>query len=371
MYLKKILTLQMLVCIVAACSTNKPVQPAEIIEPENVMLAQSTAFDKVKLNVSLTLFDPGLADDESDTSPFAQLRHAEGQYLPHVLKLTLDTSGHWGAVRLLPETDPTAELNIVGTILESNGVELKIQIRATDTTGRVWLDKIYTDFAMDYGYAMELNYLIDPFQDGFNMIANDLAAVKEQLSRGEIERLLDTSLLRYGIALSPESFGEYLITNDAGLVEIARLPHREDPMFNRVKSIRESEYTFTDAVDEHYEDLFHRMGETYIYWRRYSYELILGNRNLEGAGSRGSARAGTFRAMEKVYKAYREWRMNEDALREITASFDDEITPTIIDIEDRVVNLSGSLHNQYAEWRRLLREIYMTEIGLPVTPPEM
>jgi hypothetical protein len=75
--------------------------------------------------------------------------------------------------------------------------------------------------------------------------------------------------------------------------------------------------------------------------------------------------------MEKVYKAYREWRMNEDALREITASFDDEITPTIIDFEDRVVNLSGSLHNQYAEWRRLLREIYMTEIGLPVTPPEM
>ena len=369
MYLKKVLLLQMLVCFVAACTSNKSVQPVEIIEPENITLVQSKALDDIRLNVSLTLFDPGLPDDESDTSPLAQLRRAEAHYLPHVLKETLDASGHWGAVRLLPQIDPTAELQITGTILESNGVELKLQVRATDTTGRIWLDKIYTDFAMDHGYTMKLDYLVDPFQDGYNQIANDLAAAKEQLARTEIGRLLDTSLLRYGIALSPESFSEYLMTNDAGLVEIARLPHREDPMFNRVKSIRESEYAFTDAVDEHYEALFHRMGETYIYWRSYSYELIMGNRNLEGSGSRGNARAGTFRAMEKVYKTYRERRMNEDALRELTASFDDEITPTVIEIEDRVVNLNGSLNSQYAAWRLLLREIYMTEVGLPVAAP--
>lgn len=359
-----ILLLPMLVCFVAACSST----PARMVAPDNITLGQSKALDNIKLNVSLTLFDPGLTADESKSSPFAQLRHAEAHYLPHVLKETLDASGHWGAVRLLPQTDPTAELQIVGTIVESNGVELKLHLRAWDTTGRIWLDRVYSDLAIDHAYAMQLNYLIDPFQDVFNHMANDLAAVKDQLTELEIDRLLDTSLLRYGIALSPESFTDYLLTNAAGLVEIARLPHREDPMFNRVKSIRESEYAFTDAVDEHYEALFHRMGETYTYWRRYSYELIMGNRDLEGSNARGSARPGSWQAMEKVYKTYREWRMNEDALREITASFDSEITQTVVEIEDRVIKLSGSLYDQYAQWRRLLREIYMTETGLPITP---
>jgi hypothetical protein len=365
----KILLLPILACFVTACSSNQPAPPVEINKPENITLLLSKTFDDIKLNVSLMLFDPGLTEDESDSGPFAQLRHAEAHYLPHVLKDTLDASGHWGGVRLLPEIDPTAELQITGTILESNGVELKLHLRASDTTGRVWLDKIYTDFAIDHAYAMQLNYLDDPFQDGFNLIANDLATAREQLTPVELGQVLDTSLLRYGIALSPESFSEYLVTNDAGLVEISRLPHREDPMFNRVKSIRESEYAFTDTVGEHYDALFHRMGETYTYWRRYSYELIMGNRSLAGSDARSGAKSGTFRAMEKVYKAYREWRMNEDALREITASFDDEITPTVIEIEDRVINLSGSLHSQYAAWRKLLREIYTTETGLPTATP--
>lgn len=359
-----ILLLPILICFITACSSA----PVRIVEPENTTLGQSQTLDTIKLNVSLTLFNPGLAENESRNSPFAQLRQAEAHYLPHVLKATLDASGHWGAVRLLPQIDPTAELQIAATIVESNGVELKLQLRAWDTTGRVWLDSIYSDLAIDHAYAMKLSYLDDPFQDVFNRIANDLAAVKNQLTEREMNRLLDTSLLRYGIALSPESFADYLITNAEGLVEIARLPHRQDPMFNRVKSIRESEYVFTDAVDGHYEALFHRMGETYTYWRRYSYELIMGNRDIEGSKARGSARPGSWQAMEKVYKTYREWRMNEDALREITASFDSEITQTVIEIEDRVINLSGSLHNQYTEWRRLLREIYMAETGLSIAP---
>ena len=88
-YLKGILLLPMLVFVVA-CSSNTRVQQAEIIEPEDILLEQSKAHDSLKLNIGLTLFEPGLADDESDTSPFAQLRRAEAHYLPHVLKKTLD-----------------------------------------------------------------------------------------------------------------------------------------------------------------------------------------------------------------------------------------------------------------------------------------
>lgn len=353
----------LLVWILAACASA----PSGIVEPDNIVLQKSTTLDSVKLNVSLTLFDPGLADAGSNNGVFAQFRNAEAHYLPYVLKETLDDSRHWGAVRLLPLEDPTAELNITGTIIESNGVELKLHLRAFDATGRVWLDKVYNDLAIDHAYKGKLNYLIDPFQDGFNQIANDLAAVKAELTQPEAERLLDTAALRYGIALSPESFAGYLTTNDAGLVEVTRLPHREDPMFNRVKRIKEAEYAFADTVDAQYQALYHRMGETYTYWRRYSYELTQGNRDLELSDGRGGARRGSWKAMEEVYKTYRESRMNADALRELTAAFDSEITPTVVRVEDRVFNLSGSLHHQYIEWRSLLREVYEAETGLPVT----
>lgn len=338
--------------------------PVAVVEPENVILNVARSLDGIRLNVSLRLFDSLSGKTSVTDSSLTQLRSAESHYLPVVLKRTLEASGHWGAVRVLPEADPGAELNLVGTIIESNGVELVIHVKAVDASNRIWLDKTYSDLAVDYNYAVGLDEQPDPFQDGFNKIANDLAAARMALDQRGIEHLLETAMLRYSISLSPESFASYLQENDQGIVEITQLPHRDDPMYRRVNLIRAQEFAFTDAVDEHYEVLFQRMAETYGYWRRYSYELLMGNRLLEGGGT-GRAKRGSFRAMEKVYKNYREWRMNEDALREITASFDQEITATVIEIEDRVINLGGSLTSQYTQWRRLLRDIYKAETGLP------
>ena len=55
--------------------------------------------------------------------------------------------------------------------------------------------------------------------------------------------------------------------------------------------------------------------------------------------------------------------MNEDELRELAASFDAEITPTVTRLEGTVVRLTGSLKSQYEEWRELLQEIYASERG--------
>ena len=41
--------------------------------------------------------------------------------------------------------------------------------------------------------------------------------------------------------------------------------------------------------------------------------------------------------------------------------------PSVVDIEGRTLELKGSAEQQYAEWRRLLRELYENETGLPAT----
>ena len=128
--------------------------------------------------------------------------------------------------------------------------------------------------------------------------------------------------------------------------------------------IRESEYTFIDTVDEQFENFYKKMRLTYAYWRRYSYELIEYSKKIEQSGSIGArSQEGSWASMENVYKTYKESKMNEDSLREMAASFDSEISPTVTELEGTVIRLNGSLQAQYDEWRRLLKEIYATERG--------
>ena len=102
----------------------------------------------------------------------------------------------------------------------------------------------------------------------------------------------------------------------------------------------------------------------YAYWRRYSYELIQYGKKIEQSGFVGRrSRQGSFAVMESIYKSYKESKMNEDSLREMAASFDNEISPTVMELEGTVIRLNGSLQAQYEEWRRLLQEIYAAERG--------
>ena len=45
-----------------------------------------------------------------------------------------------------------------------------------------------------------------------------------------------------------------------------------------------------------------------------------------------------------------------------------EITPRVIELEDRTVRLSGNVEDQYSQWRELMADIYATEIGA-LNPP--
>jgi hypothetical protein len=366
-YLRKISAMTGLL-LIASCTT-----PPVVVElpPETVDLMRADTVENPALNVSVIVFDKGLASDRQGIEKvFAPLRTAEADYLPFALRETLVESGHFGAVRVVPEVDPTAEVLVTAEILLSNGVELKLRVQASDSTGRIWLDKEYYDRSSDHGYEFDETSLVEPFQVLFNKISNDMVEVRRGLSEYELARILDTSMLRYAVALSPPAFGSYLVFGDDGRIQMAGLPARDDAMYVRVKKIRDSEYVFIDAVDEQFENLFKKMRLTYAYWRRYSHELIEYSEKIEQSGSGGRrSRGGSLAAMEDVYKSYQESKMNEDSLREMAASFDNEISPTVTELEGKVIQLSGSLESQYEEWRHLLQALYAAERGpAPASP---
>jgi hypothetical protein len=62
-----------------------------------------------------------------------------------------------------------------------------------------------------------------------------------------------------------------------------------------------------------------------------------------------------------------EVKMHGESLKQLGSSFQNEVQPIVVDIEGRTLELKGSAEQQYAEWRRLLRELYENETGLPAT----
>ena len=45
-------------------------------------------------------------------------------------------------------------------------------------------------------------------------------------------------------------------------------------------------------------------------------------------------------------------------------SLEAEIAPQIIELDDRTITLTGTVQDQYDQWRELLRQIYEAEVGV-------
>jgi len=357
-----------LVCLLAACSTPQREIPQPVSEAEALIMATSPALPY--LNVSIAVFknqnaDSGKSGAGRISRIYAPIHEAEANYLPVVLRNSLIESGHWGAVRVgpdIPSMEVAAELHVDVTILTSTALDLALSVKVVDSRGITWLDNRYTEQAQAATYAMDERQRQDPFQPLFNRIANDLFRARQALSPADATWIVRASLLRYANALAPEAFGHYLSKNADGVIKVTGLPALDDPMYLRVRKIREAEYRFTDLMDEHFNGFYTKLQSVYPYWQTYSYELLAYNNQIKATGTVSSRRqSGAWDATQDIYHTYKEFKMNEDELRELADSFKAEIHPTISMLEGSVIELQGPLENQYAQWRRILREIYAKE----------
>jgi hypothetical protein len=244
--------------------------------------------------------------------------------------------------------------------VHSDGVDLVLAVQAVDARGEVWLDRVYRDSAAASDYPVAAG--ADPFGDLYRRVANDLAEARRARS---VSGLPDVALLRYAESLAPGVFADYLASGDDGRRELRRAPADGDPMLARVRRLRNQEYLFIDAADEQYAELVERFAPTYHLWRQYAHELARYETDyLARAGEREiNARRGTYAAMQQTYGRFRRVKMHEQDLEELAEGFDNEVTETVIDVDDRVYRLSGSLATQYDEWREILQRIFALESG--------
>ena len=316
----------------------------------------------VDLEVGVVVFDDGIRNpDERDARD--TLRSVEARLVATYLRDILSESGQWGPVRVLPTASQFAALTITGALVHSDGRDLVLEVRAVDASNLVWFAGQIRGEATLADYVEPSS---EPFRPLFVALANRLQAAAEEMSPDYLARLNDIAALRYAAELAPDAFGAYL-SETGGRVSVQRLPAESDPMLGRIERIRNQEALFIDTVDEQYVDLGNELGSTYRLWRQSSLEQA---EYLESYTQRASGRAlkadqGSFAAMQQVYSTYRSVRIQEQDLFELATGFDNETAPTVLETGENVVRLSGTLEQQYAEWRAILARIIRLEQGLP------
>lgn len=314
------------------------------------------------LDLAVVVFDRGL-DATASSSVFPELRKAESILLPVKLATTIRDSGHWGVVRVSEAPDIAVPMRVQGKILRADGEVLELEIRATTAEGRVLLDRRYRDQTSDADYV-EGNRE-DPFADMYRTISNDLAAVLASMDSSQRQRLERLARMNFAARLAPDTFGDYIAVSEAGVRSLRNYPADGDPMLGRILRLRQQDFLFIDTVDEQYRELSVRIAESYDLWRRYSYELALyGDSYQSEVGNRSRAgRRGSFAALQQVYGSFRKVKLQEEDLHDVVAGFVGESLETVIEVDDDVVRLQGSVAERYAQWRQILSRIFALESG--------
>lgn len=386
------LLVALLLCAALPACVNQTIKSTSV---PAVQTPSTQVEEGLLLDASIAIFDPGLEDYDEDALVYPEVRKAESNYMPRLLSQSMLDSGAWGAVRVVPSEKQITDLMVTGKILYSDGEKLQLHITATDSRGVQWLNKNYLSHASRYAYDASSRNHRDPFLAVYNTIANDLLKILETLEERDRENIRLVTELLFARSFSPDAYDGYLAKNRTGRYLVMRLPAEGDPMMERVRSIRDRDNMFIDTMQEHYDGFNHQMLDPYQEWRKLSYEEVVALQELKAESTRRliagglavlagiaaassgdgySRSAGNVAILGGGYllksglEKRNEAEIHVEALEELGQSLEAEITPQVIELEDRSITLSGNVEDQYAQWRELLADIYRAEIG-ELDPP--
>ena len=346
------------------------------------------------LDVGVAIFDPGIdeLDDDQEQLTNHQVRLAESRYAPYLLSETLQRSANWGIVRLMPNANSPMDVFINGVILESNGEIMSMRVSVSDSTGRQWYQKEYEQAISQFSYDPSQRQQNDPFQILYNNIANDLLEWRQKnIGEPDITEIRTVSEMLFAKRFSSQVFDSYLAQDRNGVYQITSLPSDDDPLLQRIRDIRERDFMFIDTVQDYYATYVRQMRLPYDSWREQSYHETIELRELEASARRrfiagaatvvagiaaatqgsnygtqigGAAAVGAGAYLIRSgFDKRAEAQMHMEALEELGQSLEDEVAPQVISLEDRSITLTGSVEEQYEQWREILADLYAAEVG--------
>jgi len=386
------------IAVVLVLSSGCATYYAEKVGPTPIMLAEEEIPEGQLMDVGILVFKSEALTEQKaeDQGTNNDIRKAERYFIPYHLKNTLQQSGQWGAVQVIPAEADSVDLLVNGEILESNGQYLGLKIEAVDATGRHWFNKNYKAEAANDSYSNNRPGEKDAFQDIYNAIANDLAEFKMKLPPGQIDNIRTTAKLKFAEEFAPAAFKGYLAEDKNNELAIKRLPADDDPMLDRLLKIREREYMYVDTLNEQYDGYYNTMWPSYENWRQLNMterkaikeikkkaltRQLIGALLIAGAVAVGSSNSNNTFALQTGmviiggqvildgFNISKEAEIHEAAIQELSESFSGEMKPVVMEFEGQQYKLTGTAEEQFKQWRELLRKIYYAETGFEPEPP--
>lgn len=385
-----------LLLVATAGCVSREVRSVDMTPPQ-----QSAAVidEQLLLDVGVAVFDanvPENYDEQVEQLIQPEVRRAEANYFPYFAKNLLQSTGNWGAVRVVPVATHAVDVVVNGRILHSTGEQLTLELTVTDATGRQWFSKTYESLASKYAYDPIVPQSIDPFQAVYKALADDMLVFRESLTPAQIAEIRATAEMRFARDFAPDAFGDYLRETRPGQLQLLRLPAESDPMLARVRRVRDREYLFIDTLDEYYENYHRALYAPYQNWRRATYEEAIAYKELR-AQARARAIGGTVAmvggvaamvesdnpavdvgglvsiiggavTLKSAIAKRAEAEMHGEALQEVGAAAEAEVVPHTLELENQIVRLQGTVEEQYRELRGILRDLYFEDLDLPPPP---
>ncbi len=394
-FLKHPLLFAAALCLLASgCATGG----RRDLGPVTMQTAQQAYDPDQLLDIGIELFSAGTTNEtelaEQHSTP--RIRQSETHYMAYHLKGTLERSGYWGDVRVVPANSGNIDVRVKGEVLSSNGERMRLRVRAEDSQGYLWFNRVYQDQAGKQAYAAAKIGETDPFQNIYNAIANDLAAVRRTMDPSTIKVLRRTTALRFAAEVVPEVFGQYVEADAKGKLQVVRLPAEDDPMWQRVGKIGTRNAMFFDTLNAYYDPYYQRMWSAYLDWRKFNLIEQVSLRESKREGLKQAA-AGIIMIAAAILlevndvkntstlrnvlvlagsqvvvngiNVTKSARIHEESLKELGESFSSDVASVVVSLEGETVTLTGTAEEQMRQWRDLLGQIARAENALPTAPP--
>ena len=377
-------------CFIAVgCNTTS----VKIAKHKEVILETGKAPGEL-LDVGIGIFAPGvdiISAEKEGVHP--KIREAETQFMPYKLMETLQKSGNWGVVQIIPDRLNEMDVWVAAEILKSDGENLGLLVTVEDAMGRRWFSRKYTETVNRHSYGQATTKHTEPFQKTYNQIANDLFAYRSQFDNSEVKTIRAISELKFAKDFFPDVFNDYLELDDRGRHLVRRLPAENDPILLGVRQVRRHCYTFINGLQQYYASFVNRMEVPYLEWREDFYlenqvlkevrseanaALIsglllaaLGGALVHQNANRESVETGLdgmelgTRAVGSALEIRRQAKEKHAATTDgFSVSLASKIAPHSQNLEGRTITLSDALTKQYDQWRRKLKKVYEMETGI-------
>lgn len=348
-----------------------------------------------ELEVVIPVFSPGLSDKEAnyeEEGVWPELRRAEANRFAYKLKIALDETGKFGAVRVTPNNIASGDIYILGEINESNGQEISFGMNVVDISGTQWLNKTIKHEVSEGFFKNPRNSGKDPYDPAFEEAAKEIVEALLKRNANELTQLQNIAELRFAASFNAQAFMPHLDTSK-NQIRLVSMPSDADPMFERVRSIRVQEQLFVDNLQPTYSGFSNQMETSYLAWQEASFTEAQLRREarrksamqmLGGAALITAALALAFSSnnqnpnfgrdvatiaggvggavlLSGGFKSREEARFHQGALNEMGESINLEMAPQVVTLEEESVELTGDIAQQFQQWRVFLNRMYELE----------